>query len=68
LELNLGCFRQEGEGLKKWLSKKIFLIYLKKIEKVGEKAGLLMLNRRLGWQITNLAKRVFLMAPLPGFS
>jgi hypothetical protein len=39
LELLLGSFGQEGEGLKNWLSKKIFLFFLKKysiIEKIGE--------------------------------
>jgi len=65
-------FWAESGGLKKWLSKKNFLIFLKKYSKSEKnwwkRGGLLMLNRPLGWQITNLAKRVFLMAPLPKFS
>ena len=56
---------QKTEGFCYWPE----LIWIKgNYKKLGKERELLMLNRRLGWQITNLAKRVFLMAPLPGFS
>jgi hypothetical protein len=59
LELLFGCFLGRGGGLKKWLSKKNFLIFSKKYSKSEKnwwnRGGLLMLNRPLGLQITNSA-------------